>query len=465
MHNKSKQFSHWLKRLRESDVPAYLLLPELIAEDIKMGRLSNKDRLPTLRDLSVELELNYTTIARGYAQARKMGLIDSKTGSGTFIKGSIQSAPIRGGSAAEMTMNLPPEPKNPLLLEDMKVSAAELMGKSNIYEILRYQDFGGSDKDKSLATQWLQRRVPSANASQVLVAPGIHSVLTALFSMLAKPGETICIESLTYPGVKAIAAQLGVVVHPIHLDKDGPSSHEFENACQTLKPKAFYCNPTLLNPTSQSITLTRRNELADIALKYSIPIIEDDAYSMLPTHFVPALATIAPELTYYVSGLSKCFGAGVRSAFVSSPSVRASQRLAGSLRATTVMASPITNALTSHWIENGVVDRMLIAIREESAVRQKLVTNYFKQGTYEANSQGFHLWLPLINEWSAVEFASYLRGKGVSVVASAAFSSIPDPPEAVRICLGGPTSREECEMSLKLIADTMNNPVHPHSTV
>ena len=150
---------------------------------------------------------------------------------------------------------------------------------------------------------------------------------------------------------------------------------------------------------------------------------------------------------------------------MSSPSVRASQRLAGSLRATTVMASPITNALTSHWIENGIVDKMLLAIREESTFRQKLVTNYFKQGTYKANAQGFHLWLPLINDWSAVEFASYLRGKGVSVVASAAFSSIPDPPQAVRICLGGPTSREECEMSLKLIADTMNNPVHPHSTV
>ena len=64
-----------------------------------------------------------------------------------------------------------------------------------------------------------------------------------------------------------------------------------------------------------------------------------------------------------------------------------------------------------------------------------------------------------------VEFASYLRTQGVAVVASAAFATDANPPDAVRVCLGGPVSRDECEHALELIADTLDHPLHPHATV
>jgi DNA-binding transcriptional MocR family regulator len=221
----------------------------------------------------------------------------------------------------------------------------------------------------------------------------------------------------------------------------------------------------LLNPTTQTITQRRREQLADVALKYSVAIIEDDAYSMLPLQVPSALASIAPELTYYITGFSKCFGAGLRSAFVASPNERASQRLAGALRATTVMSSPITNSLTSLWIEDETADRMLGAIRLECQDRQKLVQKHLGSIPMQTKGESFHVWLHMVNNWSAVEFASYLRGKGVSVVASAAFSTLPDPLQAVRVCLGGPVTIDECDQHLKMIAETLNHPVHSHSTV
>ncbi|WP_286746032.1 GntR family transcriptional regulator, partial [Aquabacterium sp. UBA2148] len=54
---------HWAQRLRDSSKPAYLLIPELLAEDLASGRLSPGDRLPPLRDLAQALALNYTTVA------------------------------------------------------------------------------------------------------------------------------------------------------------------------------------------------------------------------------------------------------------------------------------------------------------------------------------------------------------------------------------------------------------------
>lgn len=461
----NKLTQHWHKRLDTSERPAYLLLADLIADDIRTGRLSARDKLPTLRDLAVELRLNYTTVARGYAEARKRGLIDSRAGTGTFIRGSSPAVPLRGGGGAEMTMNLPPEPQDAALLERMRDSASRVMADTDPWDLLRYQDFGGTGRDKEAGMQWLRRRVPDCSLDRILVCPGIHSVLTALFSQLARPGELICVEALTYPGVKAIATQLGIQLHALPLDEEGPMGESFEHACKTLKPKALYCNPTLNNPTTATVSRARREALADIALRYAIPIIEDDAYAMLPRQVPPAIATMAPDLTYYITGFSKTLGAGLRNAYVCAPSSRQAQRLAGAMRATTVMASPITNALSTLWVEDGTAEAVLQAVRNESNARQALANKHLGSHGVAMVPESFHLWLPLSSAWSTVEFASYLRTQNVGVVASAAFSTDGMPPEAVRICLGGPMTRDDCDQALRLIADTLAHPLHPHATV
>jgi len=55
--------------------------------------------------------------------------------------------------------------------------------------------------------------------------------------------------------------------------------------------------------------------------------------------------------------------------------------------------------------------------------------------------------------------------KGVGAVASGAFSTDSNPPDAVRVCLGGPMTLDECDRALQLIADTIEHPLHPHATV
>ena len=457
--------TRWRRRLESSERPAYQLIPDLIQEDLDADRLNARDRLPTLRELARALDLNYTTVARGFAEARKRGLIDSRTGAGSFVRGRRAVLPLRDGTGAEMTMNLPPEPDDPSLLARLHESAAAVMTHADLYGLLRYQDFGGSDDDRDAAVQWLRRRLSGITPDRVLVCPGIHGVLTGLISQLARPGELICVDSLAYPGLKAIATQLGVTLHALTLDENGPDIEAFENACRTLAPKAIFCNPTLLNPTTTTMSMARREALADVALRYSVPIIEDDAYAMLPRRRLPPVATFAPELTYYITGFSKCLGAGLRSAYVCAPSARLAQRLAGALRAMTVMASPVTNALVTQWVRDGTAEAMLEAIRVESTARHQLATQHLGRYGLVAHPEGFHLWLPLDVSWSAVEFASYLRMRGIAVVASAAFSTDGMPPNAVRVCVGGPIDRQACAKGLALIAETIEHPRHPHATV
>ncbi|VVD77221.1 PLP-dependent aminotransferase family protein [Pandoraea terrigena] len=454
---------HWLKRLAESDKPVYQTIPELIEDDVASGRLRPRDRLPALRDLADALNINYTTLARGYAEARKRGLIDSRAGSGSYVRGRPPTIPLRAGTALEMTMNMPPEP--PGIAERMAASSAEIIGSADPYSLLRYQDFGGSQYERAMASQWLRHTVPQHRSDALLVCPSIHSALVALLLRLVKPGETICTDSVAYPGLKVIVNQLGMRLAPLPRDDEGLDANAFEVLCKTRKPGVLYTNPTLQNPTTRTLSQNRREHIADIALRYNVPIIEDDAYGMLPEKPPVALATLAPELTYYVTGMSKCFGAGLRIAFVIAPNARHAERLAGAMRATTVMASPYMSHLTARWIESGLARDMLLAIRTECAVRQHLAERVFFGRQFEASKDCFHFWLtvPGSTGWSASELASHLRTKQIGVVSGAAFSTDGDPPNAVRICLGGPGDALAMEESLQIVADMLDHPDHLHS--
>jgi DNA-binding transcriptional MocR family regulator len=453
---------HWIRKLEQSRKPAYLTIPDLIEEDLASGRLRPRDRLPGLRDLADALCLNYTTVARGYAEARKRGLLDARAGSGTFVRGRTQTLPLAGGSSIEMSMNMPPEP--PELAARLRASAANLLQNTDPYQLLRYQDFGGTAADRAAGIAWLRHRLPDCTDDTVLVCPGIHSALVALVSQLARPGDMLCLDSLAYPGIKAIASQLGVRLQALARDDEGPLPHAFEALCKVERPGGFYCNPTLQNPSTLTLSMQRREALADVALRYNVPIIEDEPYGMLPENAPAALAALAPELTYHVTGLSKTLGAGLRVAYLKAPTARQRQRVAGALRATTVMPSPFTVLLATQWINDGTARDMLLSIRAEAGARQAIARQTLGDFAFDAHPHGFHLWLPIPSrcDWSASELALQLRTQGIGAVAGAAFSTDGNPPNALRLCLGGPQDREDCREALRRVADTLADPHHLH---
>ncbi|HHU6120950.1 TPA: PLP-dependent aminotransferase family protein [Klebsiella pneumoniae] len=446
--------------------PAYLLIADIIADGINSGEFQPRDRLPPLRDLAALLAINYTTATRGYAEARRRGLIDSRPGMGSFIRGKVPSVPLNGGSSYEMTMNSPIEPGEELA-QAIAAGAINLFTQKNILALLRYQDFGGLADDKAMAKVWLEKQLPPVSIDEILVTPGIHSALVGLLTLLCRHGGSVCVSDLIYPGLKAIASQLNITLQSLPCDENGPLPRAFEHQCQTGNIRALYVNPTIQNPTTLTLPLRRREALADVALRYSIPVIEDEAYAALATQHIASFSELIPELTWYLTGMSKCFGPGLRTAFVKGPGKRNTQLLAGALRALNVMASPLTNALAAQWIQEGTADRVLQSVRAESTIRQKIAANILKEFSYRATPEGFHLWLllPRHFNWNPAEMAVQLRDLGVSAVSSAAFCTDNNPPDAIRICLGGAWSREVCTENLHTLAHVMRNPLNFGSVI
>ncbi len=455
----------WTPTLPQDNTPHYLAIASSIANDIQSGRLAYGQRLPPQRILARQLDIHFTTIARGYVEAQKRGLIESKVGHGTFVcvhppsRRQAQRQPVR---PVDLTMNLPPETADPDLLDRMRCGMESVA--ADIAAVMRYQGFGGSDSDKQAALSWLQRHGLTPPGERLLVTPGTHPTILGILTALARTGDAILCERITYPGIRAITAQLGLELVGLEMDDHGIDPGAFDDACKTRNPKALYLNPNLKNPTTLTIPVERRREIVAIARKYNVPIIEDDAYGFIVPRnsYIVPFAALAPELTWHIAGLSKCLGAGLRAAYVIPPDNRSIWAFTSALRAFTIMASPLTVGLATQWINDGTATMIVRAIRLEMAERQKLARTSLPVGSFKGNLLSFSIWLTLPEMWARSVFVEHLRATGIGVVASDAFVTQGPAPEAVRVCIGGPATRFQIKGALEYIAHAM---VQPHASV
>jgi len=69
----------------KSGVPFYRQITEQVKFGIARGDLTTGDRLPTVRQLAVDLSINPNTVIRAYRELEFEGVIETHQGSGTFV--------------------------------------------------------------------------------------------------------------------------------------------------------------------------------------------------------------------------------------------------------------------------------------------------------------------------------------------------------------------------------------------
>ena len=108
-----------------------------------------------------------------------------------------------------------------------------------------------------------------------------------------------------------LARQMHLRVRGVALDAEGLKPDALEQACRTSRARVLYCMPRLHNPTSAIMPERRRRQIAAIAQRHRLTVIEDDVYGFLSPERAP-LAAIIPEQTVYVTSLSKSLFPGMR---------------------------------------------------------------------------------------------------------------------------------------------------------
>ena len=446
----------WIPTISELQGPLYQRIVGALESDIASGRLVRGQQLPTQRALARALGCDLTTVTRAYSEARRKGLIEAQVGRGSFVsETTVRPAAERAAAVRiDLSMNVPPHPLEAQLDERILQGLEAIRQRSGLTAFLNYLPPGGSDRERQIATNWLRARVPEAVAERMVIYPGTQTILFNLLMQLAGRGDVVLTEALTFPGMKAAAARLGVRLVGVAMDKQGVLPDALKAACRAHKPKAVYLIPTLHNPTTATIPPERRAAIAAILRAAGTILIEDDAYGLLDPSARP-IANLIPERTYLATTLSKCIAPALRVSYLLTPDLPAQEEMRARLQAATQMPPPLMVALATYWIESGIAERVIAAIRSEATGRQQLAARALKGLTFSAGRAGHHLWLTLSSEWQRENFVAYLLRNGLAVVGSNAFAVSANAPHAVRVSLGAARNRAELVEGLEVLASAV----------
>jgi len=299
-----------------------------------------------------------------------------------------------------------------------------------------------------------EAKIPATPADTILTCGGQHAMAVALGTLTA-PGETMLCEAVTYTGMRSLANHLHVRLQGVALDGEGLLPDALEDAALESGSRVLYCMPTIQNPTGRVMSRKRRQEIARVAARVNLTIVEDDAYGFL-VDGAPSLASLLPDQVFYLRGFSKSVVPGLRVGVLRMPPGW-SDRVTGAVFATTVMLTPIAAVAAVEWVQNGTVDRVIAWKRQEIRARQEIARKVLG-GLVTGAIESQHVWLQLPPRWPAEDFTREARQRGVLITPGREFAvARHESPNAVRVCLGPPADRATLKKALGTLAEILDD--------
>jgi len=416
----------------------YTGLVDELAAAIAAGRLKPGDRLPPQRAFAFEKGIAASTAGRVYAELLRRGLVVGEVGRGTFVAGSPPPPGSARGEPRDGRIDL--EFNFPTVAAQFELITACVRGLQRVDAMSSSMGpvtQGRLESARHVTAEFMRtaRWQPRPDGF-VFTGCGRQSIAAAI-SALVPIGGRIGVEAITYATIKSIAARLGVTVVPIAVDGEGIRPDAVAKAHRSGALAALYLQPVLHNPIGHSITAARRDEIANLAARLGLFIIEDLVYGFLSDD--PPLAAFAADRCIVVDSLSKRIAPGVAVGFLHVPAPLR-ERVATTVRAGAWSVSSLALDLGSRLMGDGTAAEITRLKRTDARKRQAIVAKCLSGFEISADPRSYHVWLQMPQHWRSEAFAAAAARYGISLTPSHAFTIAPGhAPNAVRLALGLPT--------------------------
>lgn len=457
--------SNWTPRVERPDGPLYLAIAEQISDAIERGELTPGARLPTQRDLAGQLGISIHTVSQAYAEAERRGLVSGEIGRGTFVStGTLAGdAPYlldrRSPALVDLSINRPVY--DHVHTERARSALIDLGERGDVSAMLVCRPIAGLDRHRSGGALWLRRRGLEVTPERILICNGAaHGLLVAL-ATLCRPGDRVMTEALVDHGIIGLADLLHLQLDGLAIDAEGIVPDAFEAACRETGARVLCTTPTLNNPTVALASEERRRQIAAIAERHGVAIVEDDVYGLLVADGPPPLWAYLPEQTYYVTSFTKTVVAGLRTGYLVAPAEMV-PRLVRRIRVTSWMATPLVAELATRWVDDGTAWELVQWQRAQLAARHAVVDEMLAGFAYARHPHALHLWLSLPEHWRAEALVSEARLRNVAITPAEPFAVGHERiPDAVRISIGAARTIGQLRQGLDILADMLRHEPEP----
>lgn len=266
----------------------------------------------------------------------------------------------------------------------------------------------------------------------VLITSGSQQALDLLGRVFLDPGDVILVEAPTYLGALQAWNLYDIRYQAIATDKDGMQVEHLDEILSKIKPKWIYALPNFQNPTGVSLSAPRRKQLIELATRYQVPIIEDDAYAQLrfEGETLPSLFTLATQIgniehVIHLGTFSKTLSPGLRVGWVTAPAPIIN-RLVQAKQGVDLHTPSFNQILAQNIASSDFFSKHIQSIRELYRKRRDLMLQALQRHCppnvhWTLPEGGMFLWLTLPTSVDSAQLLSLALTENVAFVPGSAF--------------------------------------------
>ena len=321
---------------RDSKVPLVDQICERVTQLVRHGQLPAGTRLPSIRRLARQVGASPFTVVDAYDRLVARGLLESRAGRGFFVTQRRLSPPLvaieamgdAGSDAfalAKLCVSHPADvvaagsgflPEN-WLLEATSASVLTRLARSRrARPWVPCPPQGLAELREQIAARLVQHGI-AAGAANIVTTYGASQAFDLLARILFAPGDAVLVED---PGYFILFEQLRahhVRLIPVPRHADGPDLEALEAACRAHRPRAYFMQTLVHNPTGYSADPAHCHRILSLAEQYGFAIVEDDVYGDLYEGPAVRLAQIdGLRHVIYVDSYTKLIGPSVRVGYI-----------------------------------------------------------------------------------------------------------------------------------------------------
>ena len=464
----------------------YEKVAEHLRQLIELGGYGIHDRLPSVRNLSLQQKVSITTVLEAYRLLEDQGLVEARPQSGYYVSvpepaaitvaapAPVREDPVEVGMGEFLVQHLRDFQRQDLVQFGAACPNQELLPTQRLARCLAHAAKNhsrlGNQYDlppgyEPLRQQIARRSQPSGfliSADEVVLTLGCQESLILCLRATCQAGDTVAIETPTFYGHLQAIEMLGLKALEIPADPvGGVSLPALRQALDDVEVRCVLLSPCYSNPTGSCMSEENKQELVELLAVRQIPLIEDDIFGELShsPHRPRAARSYDREgLVLLCSSFSKTLAPGYRVGWVVAGPRYLSRII--QLKLFTNLASPgLTSMAISEFLENGGYDHHLRQCRRLYArlahQMADVVVATFPPGTTVTRPQGgFVLWVQLPTGFDSRKLYPVALEQGITIGPGPIFSARGRFRNCIRLCAPywGPGS----EPSLRRFARLLN---------
>ena len=292
-----------------------------------------------------------------------------------------------------------------LPLESLAETAKSLILTSGAQALQYGSGQGWEPLREQLVSVMTYDGIIGADPDDVVITTGSQQALDLMAEPFINAGDVVLAESPSYVGaLGCFRARQADVVH-VDLDEDGLIPEALEETIRRLKSagraiKFLYTIPNFQNPAGVTLTLERRQRIAEICMREHVLILEDNPYGLLGFHSdpLPAIHSFSPEGVVYLGSVSKMFAPGMRIGWALAPhAIRAKLILAS--EAAILSPGMFGQMFLSSYLNNydwyGQVKVYRAMYAERCKAMLDALDEYMPECSWTKPVGGFYTWVTL----------------------------------------------------------------------